>query len=223
MQAVCAWACGQRLNPASKKMRWETGTEHQINERMLARWTKRLGIFTLFLGILSAITAYLLYETDRTSRLRDRAFVYFGDPLIRPYPPTSEPIIWALGLSIENVGNMPARRVTIRYACPDAPHSKNIKDPFPIAKWHAAEFGNIVGPKGTFVLQGCEIPIGIVNDAKKSIQDVFYVAEIRYIDGFELDKLRVTQMSRILRFDQWGGMSLGFIGPHNCSDEDCPK
>jgi hypothetical protein len=204
-------------------MRWRPRSEHQINERMLALWTRLLGIFTLILAIVSCVTAYILYETDRTSRLRDRAFVYFGDPQIRPYPATSEPIIWALGISIQNVGNLPARRVTIRYACPYAAHSGNIKDPFPLAKWRGAEFGNIVGPRGAFVLQGCEVPIDVINDARKSTQDVFYVVEIRYTDGFELGKLRVTQMSRILRFDQWGGMSLGFIGPHNCSDEDCPE
>jgi hypothetical protein len=198
-------------------------SEHQINERMMARWTKCIAIFTIVLAVLSGLTAYILYETDQTSRLRDRAFVYFGDPAVRPYPPNAEPIIWAIGISIENVGNLPARRVTIRYACPDAPHSKNIKDPFPLAKWQAAEFGNIVGPKGSFVIQGCEIPIGVINEARKSLQDIFYVVEIRYIDGFEFNKFRVTQMSRALRFDQWGGMSLGFIGSHNCSDEDCPE
>ncbi len=200
----------------------KTETPHQVNERMMALWTRRLGIFTVILAIIGAITAYILYETDQTSRLRDRAFIYFGDPSVTPYPP-NQPILWAAGIAVGNAGNMPARRVSIRFACPDAPHSEGIQDPFPLAKWQAAQIGSVIGIKQGLTLQGCEIPIDVINDARNLVKDVFYVVEIRYIDGFDLDTPRLTQVSRIFYFDKWGGQSLGFIGPHNCSDDDCSK
>jgi len=196
--------------------------EHQTNERMMARWTRVLGIFTIVLVFISALTAWILYKTDETSRLRDRAFIYFGDPPVTPYP-ADNPIVWGVGVTVSNAGNMPGRRVTIRYACPDASRSEHVSDPFSLVKWNDVEVGSVVGPKQGFSLQGCNVSIDKINDAKKGFRDVFYVSEVKYIDGFDLKTLRVTQVSRIFRFDQWGGQSVGFAGPHNCSDEDCPK
>jgi hypothetical protein len=204
-------------------------TERHQNERTVAKWTRRLGLFTIVLAIvtglaalISGLTAWILYSTDKTSRLRDRAFLYFGDPPVTPYP-SSKPVVWGVGITVTNAGNMPARRVTLRYACPDASSTENVQDPFRLAKWADAKIGSVLGPKQSVVLQGCNVPIDIINDAKKSLRTVFYVVEARYIDGFDLDKTRVTQVSRIFGFDQSGGQSLQFTNAHNCSDDDCPK
>jgi hypothetical protein len=43
-------------------------TEHQRNERMMAKWTLRLGIFTIVLAFVAAVTAGILYRTDQTLR-----------------------------------------------------------------------------------------------------------------------------------------------------------
>jgi hypothetical protein len=199
-------------------------TSHQINEKMMARWTRKVGWFTGALVIVGLLTAYILYETDQTSRLRDRAFVYFNDPPLTPYPlPPNKPIVWGVGITVVNAGNVPASRIVIQYDCPDAPKSSQIVDPFPLAKWKRAEMGNVIGPKNQFGLQACNIPIEIIEAAKRSERDVFYIVQVTYLDGFYLGKTRVTQMSRKFGFDQWGGQSLGFVGPHNCSDDDCPK
>jgi hypothetical protein len=128
-----------------------------------------------------------------------------------------------LGITVTNAGNMPARRVMIRYACPDVAPAAGTVDAFSAAKWEAAKFGSVLGPKQAVTLQGCNVPIEIINDAKKLLRQVFYVVVATYIDGFELDKIRVTQMSRVFGFDQWGGESLQFTTTHNCSDSDCPK
>lgn len=162
----------------------------------------------------------ILEQTDQTSRLRDRAFVYFFDPTIIPYPP-DKPTVWGIGINVENAGNMPARRVTLRYACVDAPQLQKVLDPFPMARWVNAEIPNVIGPKRGVSTQSCNIPIGTIEAAKKSELDVFILMEIKYLDGFVADRNRVTQMTRVLRFDGHS-QSLGFAGLHNCSDDDCP-
>jgi hypothetical protein len=37
-------------------------TEHQTNERMMARWARRVGIFTIVLAIVSAISAGIFFH-----------------------------------------------------------------------------------------------------------------------------------------------------------------
>ncbi|MGA7787009.1 MAG: hypothetical protein WCA56_02460 [Xanthobacteraceae bacterium] len=199
--------------------------EHRENERTIARWTRTLGRFTVVLAATSALTALILYWTDQTSRLRDRAFISFGDPPQEPYPPApASPTIWAAGITVANTGNMPARRVTIRYACPDAPAGEEVADTFGLAsstEWKSAQIGSVIVPRQGATLQGCAIPIEVYNDAKNSRRQLFYIVEARYMDGFDLDTVRVTQMSRYFAFDPWGGRSLGFTKTHNCTDDDC--
>jgi len=146
--------------------RLKMGTEHQHNERTIANWTRVLGAFTIILTGTSILTALILYWTDQTSRLRDRAFLYFGDPPVTPYPP-SKPVTWGVGISVTNAGNMPARRATVRYACPDASSRESVQDPFSLAKWADAKIGSVLGPKQSVVLQGCNVPMEVINDAKK--------------------------------------------------------
>jgi hypothetical protein len=199
-------------------------TEHRKNERMMARWTRNLGWFTFVLVVVGVITAAILYVTDQTSRLRDRAFVYFGDPPVTPYP-TSDPILWGVGITVTNAGNMPARRLTIRYACPDVPFSDDVLDTFRLVttQWKTAQIGSVIGPKQGATLQACEVPIDVINEAKNSLRRVFYLVEAKYLDGFDLSTPRVTRMSRVFGFDRFGGQNLGFTSSHNCSDDDCPK
>jgi len=181
-----------------------------------------LAIFTCALVIVAILQCIILKKTDDTSRLRDRAFVYFLNPTIIPYP-SNKPIVWGITINAENVGNMPARRLTVRHAWTYAPKSDNLINPFPSAKWSDTQVPNVMGPKQSFSLQGGEIPINIIEKAQKSEGDVYIMLEAEYIDGFDIDKSRVTQMSRILRFDKYGGMSLGFADSHNCTDDDCRR
>lgn len=199
--------------------------EHRENERTIAKWTRVLGWFTAVMALTGALTVVILYWTDQTSRLRDRAFVSFGDPPQEAYPRLpAAPTIWAAGIKVANAGNMPARRVTIRYACPDAPHDEAVTDTFGLVgsnDWKTAQIGSVIIPKQGATLQGCAIPIDVYNDAKNSGRQLFYLVEAQYLDGFDLETVRVTQMSRYFAFDPWGGRSLGFTTSHNCTDDDC--
>jgi hypothetical protein len=207
---------------ARDKESWQTKLKDPLTV-----FTAILALGTVGLAVIAVLQWLTLEKTDQTSRLRDRAFIYFSDPPLTPYPP-DKPIVWGAGISVLNAGNMPARRIAIQYDCPDAPMSDQITDPFPLAKWKNAEVGNVIGPKNQFSLLACNIPIATVKaakwseDGKQPVRQIFYVAQVKYLDGFDLDEPRITQMSRKLIFDQQGNYSLGFTGPHNCSDDDCP-
>lgn len=164
-------------------------------------------------------------RSDEALRLRDRAYVYFGDPSFIEYPyPPAKPTVWGVAIPAYNAGNMPAHRVVVRYSCPDAPSSgKPTKVPFDPANLKMAEMTQTIGPKQSLVFQACDIPIEVIDDAKKGKRDVFIITEVRYTDGFDPDRTRVTQMARTLLFDQHGGRRLGLGTSHNCSDDDCPK
>jgi hypothetical protein len=58
----------KRYRHQYERRREKRGTEHQINERMMARWTRRLGILTFVLAIIAGVTACILEKTDKTLR-----------------------------------------------------------------------------------------------------------------------------------------------------------
>jgi hypothetical protein len=143
--------------------------------------------------------------------------------VITPYP-TSNPIVWAFSVNVTNAGNMPARRLSVRITCPSIDFVDDVTDTFQLASgWHPAQIASVLGPKQSVTVQGCEVPImEDIHDAQGLHGRVLYLVEVRYLDGF-LDAERLTQMSRALAFDKFGGHSLSFTSSHNCSDDDCPK
>jgi len=179
-----------------------------------------LAAFTFFLVIVGCFQGWILWKTDQTSRLRDRAFIYFGDPNLFLYP-SHNPINLGIGLTVHNAGNMPARNVLIRHAYISR-KLNTVSDPFGLVRWSITEAPKVIGPKQALQLQAGAIPLGIIESARKMETDVFLVWEAEYTDGFELDKHRITRMSRVVRFDKYGGQSLG-IGPSNCTDDDCER
>jgi hypothetical protein len=68
--------CRHHVDPNFKAVSMPTNKEHQKNESMMARWTRTLGIFTIVLALLSAITAVILYQTDQTTRQSQIATIY---------------------------------------------------------------------------------------------------------------------------------------------------
>lgn len=174
----------------------------------------------------STLTALqITREQLESSRLRDRAFVYFENPILAPYPyAPQKPTVFGVVIPVINAGNMPARRVRARYGCPDIfKPDKPIKDPFEIAQWTTVETTRVIGPKQTVVMQPCHIPVETFMGVKTGKRDAFIIMEVSYIDGFDLVNTRVTQMTRNLRVDVQEHYSFGFPGSHNCSDDNCPK
>lgn len=174
-------------------------------------------IAIVFIGYLQLIT---MNKTDQTTRLRDRAYVYFSNPAIIPYP-RNNPIVWGVSGNVENAGNMPAKNILIKYSIVITKQSEGVSEPFPLANWSNANVPKVIGAKQRLTFQGGEIPINSVNEARKFNENIFILMEATYTDGFDQKIKRITQMSRSLRFDQFGGHSLGFADSHNCTDEDC--
>jgi hypothetical protein len=182
--------------------------------------TALLVIVTGLLVWIGCLQKQILDRTDETSRLRDRAFVYFLTPTFRPYPPNN-PTVWAIEINMANAGNMPARGVSIKYKCIV---SKNvINDPFSSENLLETQIGNVIGPKQPVSFLAHQGPFLEVKDIVNQKLVVYVVARVEYKDGFDFGKVRVTEMSRRLYVDASGGYSFQLIGPHNCSDQDCSK
>jgi hypothetical protein len=89
-------------------------TDHQINERMMARWTRRLGYFTLALTIIGGITGWILWRTDQTSRDINRAFLSSYEVKISKITDEGGEPSWELSPLLENAGNTSAIDVRTR-------------------------------------------------------------------------------------------------------------
>src|SRR5262245_6711772 len=81
-------------------------TQHQINERMMAQWTRRLGTFTFFMALIAGITAWILYETDQTARNAARAYLISNELTIETIRTKEGEISrWIISPIIENGGS----------------------------------------------------------------------------------------------------------------------
>jgi hypothetical protein len=217
------------MNSKTKRQSREESNKTQRNDNRpkrvvwwqnpIERYTFLLAVFTLLLVVVGFFQIKILNKTDETSRLRDRAFVYFADPGLRPYPP-EKPTAWGIVINVQNIGNMPARGVSVKYALKYSKHSDKTVVPWEPKNWSSPETPSVIGPKQLCALQAGAIGIDRILEARRGMTDIFIMMEATYIDGFEFGKRRVTQMSRILRFDDHG-YSLGFNENHNCSDDDC--
>ncbi len=185
---------------------------------------KMMVLITVILAIIGIFQWTAIEKTDQTSRLRDRAFVYFLIPTIKPWPePPAKVTDWGVLIKINNAGNMPARNLSIRYALVQTDKAKKIIDPWPDAKFTPVNVTDSIGPKQSFSLVAEPgIKIKEVEACKKSEIDIFLLMEVKYIDGFDLKDFRYTQMSLQLRIDEGGTHGQYFAGPHNCTDDQCP-
>ena len=177
---------------------------------------KSIIAFTFLLVVVGFLQWWTLKETNRTSRVRDRAYLYFGDPEIFPYP-KSKPVTTGVSIVLMNVGNVPSRLISVRSGWTD--NQDGVVDQFRLKKLSEVNVAKFIGPKQGMRLQGHEVPIDIYMKATAMQANIFVLMEVRYADGFDNKKVRVTQTSRSLRFDKFGGTSWGF--DYNCTDDDC--
>lgn len=100
--------------------------------------------------------------------------------------------------------------------------SKNVIDPFEIAKFRPAQLPKFMGPKQAmgFAVIDVERDAFINRILNEGIQ-VYVVVKTKYLDGFDRHNERSIQMSRQLHLDVAKLHSFRFAGPHNCIDENC--
>lgn len=202
----------QNEKPSTQQCWWHNPTE---------RFTFFVAIFTLCLVVVGVLQRCTLEKTDLTSRLRDRAFVNFSDPMIENFPSYNPPRK-TINIIAHNTGNVPARNVSINYDCV-IDKEKTIDDPFVVAKFTRAAIPLFIGPKQGVKLRVCNETHRFFDRIANGEINVFIVVRAEYLDGFDSQHLRTTQTSRQLRIDKTGLHSFSFAGPHNCIDEDCNK
>lgn len=182
-----------------------------------------------FTGLLAIFTGLLWKSTkkiDQTSRLRDRARVYFSDPVVVKDPPQSPDAVGSVLVSIRNIGNMQATVISFRCGWVYRDASENIQDPFPlIENFREIIIPKFIGPKQRFnYLQGADaIPNNKIIEAENRKINIFIAMEVIYYDGFDFKNPRITQACRSWRFDKERRFTWGFVGPHNCTDDDCKE
>lgn len=188
---------------------------------MTTRTEKVMTVATVFIAVATVASAYFIRLTDQTTRSANRAFVYFDLVKLRPYPdPPGAPNVYGVEIVVTNSGNTPAHQFRFKSACP---HPAKDEAPFNSVNQDKTkvEPPMILGPKQTLSLQACNLSLDEISRTRKGEIMTFIVAEARYIDAFDVP--RVTQIVQRLQFDKEGGHSFAYVGPHNCSDEDCPK
>lgn len=169
--------------------------------------------------------AYLQWQTaeksDQTTRLRDRAFINFSNPTLKVFPKYNPPRM-TINITAQNTGNVPAKNVLIDYDCLIVEKSKDISDPFKIAKFRKARIPQFMGPKQIVGFAAMDVERDAFMDRmlKEGIK-VYVVVKTEYLDGFDPDHKRTTQMSRQFHFDAAKLHSFSFAGSHNCIDDDC--
>lgn len=194
-----------------------------------AFWSMIATIFAAGAAGAAAYIGYLQWQTlensDATIRNANRAYVYFDRVELRPYPsPPDNVTVYGVTIVVTNSGNTPAYRLRIRSACPLLPASSPEEPPWPVDRDKTAgKLRMILGPKQTVSLQGCNLNPDQIAASKNGTRKIFVVAEATYEDTYDPNVPRVNQTVRRLLFDADGGHSFGFVGPHNCADDDCPK
>ena len=184
------------------------------------RFSFFLVLFTGALVVVGFLQWRAVEKTDLTSRLRDRAFINFSDPIREDFPNYDPPRL-TFNVIVQNTGNVPARDVSISCDFMSVNKSQNIIDPFPIAKFSLVPIPRFIGPKQAIKFRVCDETEILFNRIINGEIDVFIVIKADYLDGFDPIHPRTTQMSRQLHVDKAKLHSLSFAGPHNCIDEDC--
>jgi len=182
-------------------------------------------IFTFFIALFTGVLAVvgwqqssILDETMRTARIIDQAYIYFLDPKVFPYPNKKDPITTGVTITIHNAGNVPSRLLSIKSGWTE--DKEKVVDLFKSDKLQKKmETGFFISPKQPMAFQGQEIPKNIYKKAKTTLSNIFLLMEVKYTDGFDDKKVRITRTCRVLQFDSVGGESLGFV--YNCVDDDC--
>jgi hypothetical protein len=181
---------------------------------------------TLFVLIITAGVLFLQWQTlgktDNTQRMINRAFVYVDQINVIPYP--NPPSVYSGWAAISNGGATLATHASVQGGCARAKPDENIDDPFSQLKWDDGIINkvNIVSPKQNFPLPICDFKEPEFTAAVKGEIQLFIRVIVQYRDIFDPTFPRVTERTVKLLAD---GITYRFayVGPNNCTDDDCPK
>ncbi len=210
---------------------YKMGNHHKKKPETDAnKWARKLTQWTAVVAIVGIATVIVLYRTDETARLRDRAFVYFTSFTFTPViGPNGRATAWRITPFWLNSGNTPAKFVDVETWCPIE------TNPNPVYRYDKLignGNGRSIGPKQT--IQGiiCQITSTALSTERDGVK-LFLTARASYRDVFDPEYERVTEYCA-----QITGLSgdlsdpnnrstylLTDSGPdcklHNCSDDEC--
>jgi hypothetical protein len=233
-----------------KREREQKDAQHQRNEGMMAQWTRRVGIFTIVLAFLAAVSAVIFYhqlsvmqgqlsemkaaakQTDEAIKINrqyliasNRAFVYLEPPEITPHIDVVKHIkSWQMTIGIGNSGNTPTKNLFYGIACPsnDAELEKFFD------KGETVPF--ILGPKVKIKPNACSVD---TPDTVIKPDNVVFVATVaHYMDTIDDRIPHITEACYVMNFatSNLGTSDLIALGSpcrtarnHNCADDECKK
>jgi len=195
----------------------------------IAKWLKTnspavSSIAAILAAVFTAFQISINKTISETAQASNRAFIFFEEAALVPYPPVGELKVYAVVAKISNTGNTYGRNLKIKFDCPSRKAGEpRVTDPFALGqRWAEHDFGPpaMLGPKQSAPLIACEFTPADLASARRNEADFYFLAEVRYVDAF--NEPHVTQMTRSLLTDTSGGVRFGFVG-RNCADKDCPK
>jgi hypothetical protein len=215
-------------------------TEHQRNEKMMARWTRRLGILTIVLAFIAGITACILYVTDQTLKdtlkagiTEQRAFIFRKEYALIPRTEGDKITGWRVMPVLENSGSVPTTSFYIytdTFEMPFEFDKGDIRCDVPFAQvYKTIENGipRLLGPH-QISRDEAEIRTYSVEEIQRPPKLRFFVYGImKYTDEFS-PKPRQTRFCNAFIFDgdpTRYGLSYGQAPTRtgNCIDDECEK
>lgn len=187
-------------------------------------WACVVAVFTYKLWVVNERLTDIANKADETTRLRDRAYLYFDSPKMVAYPPAN---FTHFGFSniLRNMGNMPARNVRLRTSLVFADARKDVAEPYSLLRSteNFQENSFVLGPKQEVPFQCGDISIQEYRRVLNKQLNIYLISEVAYTDGFDSILEHRTQATQWLNIDKAGGYSFTGLGKHNCADNDCPK
>jgi hypothetical protein len=183
--------------------------------------TIAIAVLTYYLADYAGGQEKILNQQIADARATNRAVIYFDDAQLISYPQV-KPVTLAIIAKVVNSGGTPARAAKLAYSCPAREASKKSIDPYDLEPLKPQfDPPTFFAAKQEVTLIVCQLPLTLLADIKNGT-DRFVVMQVSYNDTFS-DEPRVTQTTRIILADDYGGVRLGYSGSHNCADDDCPK
>jgi hypothetical protein len=195
------------------------------SDRIIARWTRVLGVFTALLVVVTAALAVLAYRADETSRASQRAFVGVKDVKITALGPeagkNTPDFLYRIDTECENSGDTQTRNLTIDTNL-TIPYMESMR-----LEWKPQNAHNLVIlPKQITNCSFNTVIDAISLNSMKGNNSIGIMGAARYDDVYS--KPHITLFCRILQpapIDYMSGvatcLSVAQCPKYNCADDDC--
>ena len=213
-------------------------SEHQENERTMARWTRRVGIFTVILSI-TAIISDVIYSFQYRAMLQantdnreaytsaQRAFLFVSDvKVVGSINDTGKKVLRVFP-QWTNSGETTTKYLFTEIFC------TNDKDLIAY-KGMSGSTRDIIGPKQVKASGNCDAIPQKIDQSKAGVIYKFAVgAKATYFDVFDRVHEHITEFCAILPITQVSsddgktitisaGETIEYCPEHNCADDECP-